>query len=65
MSELDRLADNAKRYDSWRGGRSATAVDNDKTGADIMRDLLRRQVYMWVGAGAVGIVLIVAGFVIR
>jgi hypothetical protein len=67
MSELDRLADNAKRYESWRGGRSATAAggDDGRSGADVMRDLLRRQVYTWAAVGLVGIVLIVAGFAVR
>ena len=65
MSELDRLADNARRYDSWRGGRSTTPADDEKTGADVMRGLLRRQVYMWTAVGVVGVLLIVAGFAIR
>jgi len=64
MGELDRLAENARRYDSWRGGRSP-AAQNETTGADVMRTLLRRQVLTWAIVGSVGIVLIVAGFVIR
>ena len=43
MNELDRLADNAKRYESWRGGSRLTAADNERTGADVMRDLMRRR----------------------
>ena len=63
MAELDRLAENAKRYDSWRGNR---APDGDgTTGADVMRDLLRRQVIAWGVVAAVGVVLIVAGFAVR
>jgi hypothetical protein len=66
MSELNQLAENAKRYESWRGGsRTAAGGGNETTGADVMRDMLRRQVYLWVGVGAVGVVLILAGFVIR
>ena len=65
-SELDRLADNAKRYESWRGGsRTAAGSGSEKTGADVMRDLLRRQVYLWAAVGAVGVVLLIAGFVVR
>lgn len=64
MGELDRLAQNAHRYDSWRGGRSSAAQD-ETTGADVMRALLRRQVMTWTLVGSIGIVLIVAGFVIR
>ena len=66
MAELDQLAENAKRYESWRGGRSSTAAaGSERSGADVMREMLRRQVYTWVGVGAVGVTLIVAGFVIR
>jgi hypothetical protein len=64
MSELDRLADNARRYESWRGG-SRTAADSGPTGADVMRRLLRRQVYTLIGVAVIGVVLIVAGFAVR
>ena len=64
MGELDRLAENARRYDSWRGGRRALR-DTETTGADVMRALLRRQVTLWSAVGAAGIVLIVAGFAVR
>ena len=63
MSELDRLAENARRYDSWRERRSAPS--SEVTGADIMRQLLRRQVGVWVGVGILGVLLILAGFAIR
>lgn len=65
MGELDRLADNARRYESWRGGRNATAAGDETTGADIMRQLLRRQVYGWGGIAVAGVVLIIAGFAVR
>jgi hypothetical protein len=65
MNELDRLAENSRRYDSWRGGSRYTAADGERTGADEMRDLMRRQVYIWAAVAALGIVLVVAGFVIR
>ena len=64
MNELDRLAENARRYESWRGGRAAAGT-NETTGADVMRQMLRRQVLMWTGVGIAGVVLIVAGFAIR
>ena len=64
MGELDRLAENARRYDSWRGGRSGADAPGT-TGADVMRSLLRRQVMTWAAVGTVGIVLIVAGFAFR
>jgi hypothetical protein len=65
VGELDRLADNARRYESWRGGSRTTAAGDQKTGADVMREMLRRQLYTWVGVGIVGIILIIAGFAIR
>lgn len=65
MQELDRLADNAKRYDSWRGGSHLTAADNDRTGADEMRDIMRRRALTWAGVAVAGIVFIVAGFAIK
>ena len=66
MGELDRLAENARRYDSWRGGRSgAGGTSGDTTGADVMRALLRRQVLTWTAVGAVGLVLLIGGFVVR
>ena len=65
MSDLDRLADNARRYESWRGGGGRTAAGGGETGADVMRNLLRRQVYLWAAVGIGGIILIVAGFAVR
>ncbi|MDL2335562.1 MAG: hypothetical protein QFC55_05995 [Chloroflexota bacterium] len=66
MNELDRLADNAKRYDSWRGGSSRTAAGHgERTGADEMRDVIRRQVYLWGGVGVVGLLLVVGGLFVR
>ncbi len=64
MGELDRLAENARRYDSWRGG-SRAAADTGTTGADVMRQVLRRQVYLWAGIAGIGALLVLAGFVVR
>jgi hypothetical protein len=64
MSELDRLAENARRYDSWRGGRSSGGP-GETTGADVMRALLRRRVITWTAVSVLGVVLIVAGFAVR
>jgi hypothetical protein len=62
---MDYLAENARRYDSWRGG-SRTAADADKVSStDVMRDILRRQVYWWLGIGAIGVVLVIGGFFVR
>jgi hypothetical protein len=66
MGELDQLASNAQRYELWRGGRSHTAAGGrERTGADEMKDLLRRQVYLWAGMGVVGVLLVVGGFLYR
>lgn len=64
MQELDRLAENARKYDSWRGGRK-TAVDGGRSGADVMREMLRRQVMTWAGVAVAGGVLVLLGFVVR
>lgn len=64
MGDLDRLAENARRYDSWRGGRSG-AQSGETTGADVMRALLRRQVLTLAAVAAMGVVLVIAGFVVR
>lgn len=64
LAELDRLADNARRYDSWRGGRGGR--DDDRTtGADLMRQLLRRELTVWTVVAVVGVVLVFAGFAVR
>jgi hypothetical protein len=61
-AELDRLAENAKRYDSWRGNR---ATSDGTTGADVMREMLRRQAIIWAGVIVAGVAFLVAGFVVR
>lgn len=63
--ELDSLADNARRYESWRGGSRTAAGGNGQSSADMLRDMLRRQVYRWAGVGAFGVLLILVGFFIR
>lgn len=64
MSELDRLAENARRYESWRAGHTSGGPGG-RTGADEMRDILRRQVYLWAAVGILGVVLLLAGFAIH
>jgi hypothetical protein len=64
LAELDRLADNARRYESWRGVRGGAGEDRT-TGADVMRQLLRRELMVWTAAGVGGVVLVFAGFAIR
>ena len=54
--------DNASRYRAWRGG-PASAAD-EKTGASVAMQLLRREVRTWAAVAAVGVALVVAGFVL-
>ena len=62
--ELQATEANLRRYDSWRGGKR-TAVETGVTGADVMLARLRSEVMRWGAFIAAGIVLIVAGFVVR
>lgn len=65
--ELQASDANLRRYDSWRGGKR-TAVETGVTGvtgADIMRAQLRSTSIRWGAVIVAGIVLIVAGFVVR
>jgi hypothetical protein len=62
LTELDRLAENAKRYDNWRGNR---LPEDETTGADVMREMLRKQVITWSVVVVLGIALILIGFAIR
>lgn len=62
--ELQATEANLRRYDSWRGG-NRTAVDTGVTGADVMRAQLRATAIRWGIVIAAGVVLILAGFVVR
>jgi hypothetical protein len=53
---------NAARYAAWRGG---VRSDDGPTGASVAMAILRRQAQTAGALGAVGIVLIVAGFLIK
>jgi uncharacterized membrane protein HdeD (DUF308 family) len=61
--ELQATEENLRRYDDWRGTRLVD--DSQRTGADEMKDYLRRQVRLWGAVIVVGIVLIVVGFLVR
>ena len=63
--EIDYLSDNAKRYESWRGGSRTAADAGKRTGADEMREVLRGQIYRWLAVGAVGVLLVIGGFLAR
>ena len=54
---------NAERYRAWRGGLGDAA--GGTTGADVMKSVLRSRVRAALLVAAVGVVLAVAGLVIR
>jgi hypothetical protein len=53
---------NIRRYERWRGGRRGDA--DQVTGADVMRDELRRQLRVWGVVIAAGFALVFLGFAI-
>jgi hypothetical protein len=52
---------NVARYEAWRGG----LRDGGKTGASVAMDVLRRQAQTGAAVALAGIVLVVAGFVVK
>lgn len=52
---------NIARYEAWRGG----IRSDGKTGASVAMELLRRQAQIGGAIAIAGIVLVVAGFVVR
>lgn len=53
--------DNIARYEAWRGG----VRDDGPTGASVAMDLLRGQLRVDTAIAGVGILLAIAGFVVR
>lgn len=53
---------NVARYEQWRGG---VRSGDDKTGASVAMDVLRRQARVGGAIALVGFVLIFLGFLIR
>lgn len=54
---------NLRRYDDWRGSRLVN--DSERTGADEMKDYLRGRVRLWGAVIGVGVILVIAGFLVR
>jgi hypothetical protein len=54
---------NLARYESWRGGIRGTP--DDRTGADVMIEELRRQAQIGGAIVGVGFVLVVIAFVLK
>jgi hypothetical protein len=59
--ELRLQDENIARYERWRGG----IRDDSKTGASVAMEILRRQARIGALVAAFGVVLIVAGFIVR
>lgn len=57
---LKETDENLRRYDQWRGSRDAGV--HEVTGADVMREELRRQIRVSLAVVAVGFVLVFLGF---
>ena len=56
--------DNIRRDEQWRGGRREDGR-REITGADVMREELRRQLRVWVALVIAGVVLILVGFALN
>jgi hypothetical protein len=54
---------NAERYRAWRGGLDDAA--GGTTGADVMKSVLRSRVRRALAVAAAGVVLVIAGLIVR
>jgi len=54
--------ENVARYERWRGGVHSSA--SEKTGASVAMEILRRQVMVAVAITIIGVVCVIAGFVL-
>jgi hypothetical protein len=53
--------DNIARYEAWRGG----LRDESRTGASVAMEILQRQARLGALVAALGVVLVVAGVLVR
>ncbi len=60
---LQQNEENIRRYEQWRGGRHEDQ-EHEVTGAQVMREELRRQVQVWLGVALCGFVLVFLGFAV-
>lgn len=60
--ELKARDENAARYRAWRGGPGSAA--DEKTGASVAMELLRRQARTWATVAVVGVALVIVGFIL-
>ena len=54
---------NIARYESWRGG--VRGAPNEKTGASVMLEELRRQTQIWGAVLIAGFILVALAFTLR
>ena len=52
---------NVRRYEQWRGGLRG----DDRTGASVAMDVLRRRAQIWGLVAVVGFVIVFVGFLLR
>ena len=58
---LQQNEENIRRYEHWRGGRHERE-EREVTGAQVMREELRRQVQVWLAVALCGFVLVFLSF---
>ena len=58
---LDAQDANVRRYEQWRGGTRG----DDRTGASVAMEVLRRQARVWGAVALGGLVLVFLGFLLR
>ena len=59
--ELKAQDENVARYEAWRGG----LRDDSRTGASVAMEILQRQARIGLLVAAFGVVLIIAGLLVR
>ena len=62
---LQASRENADRYAGWRGGRHSRPEAYGTSGADVMRDMLRRRLQVWGLVVGAGVLLVFFGFFLR
>lgn len=63
IRQLDETEANLARYASWRGRDTGVEAEGP-TGADVMRDLMRRRVMLWSAVIGAGIAAVLTGLLV-
>jgi hypothetical protein len=61
---LQQTDENLRRYEQWRGGHHEEDA-RQVTGADVMREELRRQLRVWLSLVLVGFFLVLLAFLVN